>query len=204
MGNTLVAKERTEFTSAHLHEIRNHGGIPAVLYGNSIENKAIEVDVKDLRKMLAQVGMNGVIQLEINGQKENVMMKEYQYDSLNSKYIHADFQAIDLSEEISADVQLKLTGEAQGTKEGGILQQVLYEVTVTAKPGDLPESIEVDIAGLQIGDTITIADIRSNTSVEINQEDEEVIASVLAPRLEEESEAEEASAEPTDGAAETV
>ncbi|MEH6940692.1 50S ribosomal protein L25/general stress protein Ctc [Bacillus sp. JJ722] len=191
MGSTLLAKERKEFTKSKLHGMRLQGDIPAVIYGGKIESTPIAVSVKSLKKTISDVGKNGIIQLKLNGQQENVMMKEYQYDSLKNEYIHVDFLAVNLSEDVTSNVQLKLVGTPKGVKEGGTLQQALYEVAVTAKPKDLPESIEVNVTDLQIGETLTIGNIKSNASIEINHEEDEVIASVLAPKLEAEEEATE-------------
>lgn len=191
MGSTLLAKERKEFTKSKLHEMRLQGDIPAVIYGGKIKSTPIEISAKSLKKTLSDIGKNGIIQLKLNDQQENVMMKDYQYDSLKNEYIHVDFFVVNLSKDVTSNVLLKLTGTPNGVKEGGTLQQALYEATVTAKPKDLPESIEVDVGDLQIGGTLTIGDIKNKISIEINHEDDEVIASVLAPKLEGEEDAAE-------------
>ncbi|WP_019244508.1 MULTISPECIES: 50S ribosomal protein L25/general stress protein Ctc [Bacillus] len=192
MSYILSVQERKEFKSSSLHTIRENGGIPAVLYGNNHESKAIEVSLKDLHKAIQHVGRNGVIELHINNEKLNVMMTEYQYDSLKSEFVHADFLIVNLSKDIEADVSLVLVGEPKAVEHGGMLQQVLHEVSVTAKPNDIPEYIEVDIAQLDMNDAVTIKDIKAKISVKINHDDDEVIATILPPRLEDSLEQEQA------------
>lgn len=186
MGNTLTAKERNGSKKSLLRTIRSNGGIPAVIYGGKQESKAIEVRVKDLRKTIQDAGVNGIIELDVSGNKQNVMMTEYQYDSIKNEFIHADFLVVNLSKKMTADAPINLIGKAQGVKDGGVLQQSLHQVSVSARPKDLPEHIEVDVSHLLVGDTITIGDVRGNFSVTIENEDSEVIASILAPRQEEE------------------
>ncbi|WP_050613571.1 50S ribosomal protein L25/general stress protein Ctc [Bacillus testis] len=201
MSETLKAQERKEFKHSNVVSIRKKGSIPAVVYGANMESTPVEVDATELSKTLKAVGRNGVIELAVGNQKKNVMLTDYQYDYLDNKFIHADFLAVNLNKKLEADVTLVLEGTASGVKdEGGILQQTLYEVSVTARPTDLPENITVDISSLSIGDTVTVGDIRKNVSVEINNDDEEVIATVLAPRLAEDTEEDEAAAavEPTE------
>ena len=184
MGNVLAAKERVDGKRSNLRLIRENGGIPAVVYGHNQDNTPIEVNGKELRKTLQDVGRNGIIELQLENDKKNVMLTEYQMDSLTNKFIHVDFLAVNLSRKVTAGVPLVAVGTPAGVKEGGILQQTLHEVAVTARPKDLPESIEVDVSNLQIGDAIYLKDIEEQVSAAIETEGDEVIASVLAPKLE--------------------
>lgn len=191
MGNVLAAKERTSANKSVLTAIRRNGGIPAVVYGNNMESTPIEVNTKALHKTLQHSGKNGIIELEIGNNKLNVLLMEYQMDSLKNEFIHADFLAVNLTKKLTTNAALNLTGAAQGTKEGGVLQQSLFEVAVTARPKDLPDTVDVDVSALNIGDTITVGDIRDQIAVTLENGDEEVIASVLAPRVEETASSEE-------------
>ncbi|MFS0784145.1 50S ribosomal protein L25/general stress protein Ctc [Bacillus sp. 1P06AnD] len=193
MSQTLKAKERKELKHSNVTAIRGKGNIPAVVYGGKVDSTPIEVNELELIKTIQDNGRNGVIELDLEGKTQNVMLTDYQYDHLKNVFIHADFLAVNLSKKIDADISIVLEGEAKGVKEeGGVLQQVLHEISVSARPNDLPENVVVDISGLAIGDTITIGDIRKTISADVNNEDDEVIASVLAPRLEPETEDEEA------------
>jgi large subunit ribosomal protein L25 len=186
MSAVLQAKERTEFRKSNLTKLREQGNIPAVIYGSGIDSKPIYVSAGELIKTIREVGRNGIFSLNINGEQHQVILGDYQEDPLKKEMIHADFRAVDMSSEINAEVRIDLIGEAAGVKDGGVLQQPLHSLSITAKPGDIPNSIEVDVTNLQVGETLTIADIKGNKPYRINHDDEEVICSILPPKQEEE------------------
>ncbi|MGD7046456.1 50S ribosomal protein L25/general stress protein Ctc [Jeotgalibacillus proteolyticus] len=188
MSSVLKATKRSGFKKSDITELRNAGKLPAVVYGYKVENTSVYVDEIDLVKTIREVGRNGIIDLDIEGNKQKVVLSDYQSDFLKDEIIHADFLAVNMSSELDVDVTVHLTGEAAGTNEGGVVQTTLHELSISAKPSDIPEYIEVDISKLEIGDAVSVGDIRSNYNVTINHEDDEAIASVLAPRVEEEPE----------------
>jgi large subunit ribosomal protein L25 len=115
-----------------------------------------------------------------------VILSDYQADPLKKEIIHADFLAVDMSAELQVQVRIQLDGEAAGVKDGGVLQQPLHEVTITATPDNIPQAIHVDVTNLQVNENYTIADIKQGKNFTINHDEEEVIVSILAPRQEEE------------------
>ena len=187
MAMTLQATKREEFKRSSLRKLRENGKFPAVVYGNNKPTSPIYVDEGEFLKAMKESGRNGVLALDLGGQKESVMLGEYQQDSIKGHMIHADFLAVNMSEELEVDVRIDLVGEAAGVKEGGVIQQSLHEVTVSAKPNEIPASIEYDISNLQIGDTIIVADLNQDGDYTITQDEDEVIASILAPRVEAEA-----------------
>lgn len=186
MSTTLQATKRTGKKHSNLTALRKEGDIPGVVYGSKMENTSIALSEINFLKVIKDVGRNGVISLEIDGKSHNVVLNEYDVDPIKRKIIHVDFLAVDLSKEITATVRVNLVGEAAGVKDGGVLQQSLHEVSLTAKPNDIPASIDIDVSDLQVADTITIGEIKAYNHIEINHEKDEVIASILAPRQEEE------------------
>lgn len=186
MSTAIQAVERTEFRNSALTKIRNEGNIPAVVYGNRLESKSVYINGADLIKMMREVGRNGVFPLDLNGKKVNVMLTEYQADPIRNEILHADLLAVDMSKEISADVRITLVGQAEGVKDGGVLQQALHEVSITATPANIPTAIEVDVTSLAIGDTLTVGDIKATKGFEINSDLEQTIVSILPPKAEEE------------------
>ena len=186
MTATLQAKKRTTEKHSNLTKLRNEGEIPGIVYGSKVENTAISLNEANFLKTIREVGRNGVISLDIDGETYNVVLNEYDSDPIKRGIVHVDFLAVDLSKAISAPVRVSLVGEAAGVKDGGVMQQALHELTVTAKPNDIPTSIDIDVTDLQVGDTITVGDVKGYDKIEINHEQEEVIASILAPRQEEE------------------
>lgn len=186
MATNLEVQKRDTKQHSQVTEIRNAGRIPGIIYGYQSENITVSVDSLELIKAIREHGRNAVFSVTVDGSKLNVLLHEYQVDPLKDELIHVDFLAVNMSEEVEADVRIDLVGDSSGVKEGGVLQQVLYEVTVAATPDKLPEAIEVDIAKLAIGDALTIGDIPKDKNYEIKTEAEEVVVTVSAPRTEEE------------------
>lgn len=127
-----------------------------------------------------------MLSLNVNGTQRNVMVHEVQTDPLKNKIIHVDFLAVNMSEDVDATVRVILSEECAGVKDGGVLQQALHELSITTKPDQIPDAITVDVSNLQVGENITVADIRGQYGFTINHEDTETICSVLPPRQEEE------------------
>jgi large subunit ribosomal protein L25 len=186
MSTVLQAKERKEFRHSALRKIRDNGNIPAIIYGAKVENKPVFVSSADLTKTIRTVGRNGVISLDVDGSKFDVVLTDYQEDSFKKEILHVDFLAVDKSSKINVEVRLVLVGEAVGVKDGGVLQQSIHQLSITSTPDHIPQQIEVDISNLQVGETVLAGDIPSAGTFSINHEDEEVVASILPPRQEEE------------------
>ncbi|MCM3745662.1 50S ribosomal protein L25/general stress protein Ctc [Sporosarcina luteola] len=188
MSTAIQSKTRETKTRSALTALRNDGFIPSVVYGYNVKNTPIAVKEGDLLKTLREVGRNGVINLELDGKKLNVVLNEFQEDALKGEIRHADFLSIDMAEELEVDVTVQLIGESIGGKEGGIVQQPNHAVKIKVKPTDIPESFEVDISELQIGETLSVADIREKSKFEILNDDDHALVTISAPRSEEELE----------------
>ncbi|MBU8685668.1 50S ribosomal protein L25/general stress protein Ctc [Bacillus haynesii] len=188
----LKAEERTDSRRSSLRKIRQSGFVPGVIYGKNLENKSVALDSIELLKILRAEGKNTIINLDINGDQHSVMVTELQTDPLKDSIVHADFKVVDMEVEMEATVPVNLTGEAEGIKQGGVLQQPLYEMSVTAKPKNIPQTIEVDISSLEVNDVLTVGDIPSKGDYSFNHEPDEVVASILPPQKQEETEAESA------------
>lgn len=186
MSTVLQAKERKEFRNSNLTDIRQKGNIPAIVYGSKMESTPIYLSGAEFHKTIKTVGRNGIISLDVDGNKHEVILNDYQADPIKNEVIHVDFLAVDMNKELTANVRVDLVGDALGVKDGGVMQQSLHDISITAKPNNLPPSIEIDISNLQVGETITIGQIKASSEFRINHDEEEVIASILAPRQEEE------------------
>lgn len=184
MESVLTANRREHGRRSQLTELRDRGDIPAVVYGYQVENTPILVNSVDFIKTMREVGRNGVISLDLNGKKVNVILQDYQEDPLKNEVTHADFIAVDMKQEIEVFVRVELVGEAEGAKQGGVTQQILHELSVTATPSNIPEVFEVDVTDQQIGDTLTVGDIKNKYNVTINHEENETIVTVQPPREE--------------------
>jgi large subunit ribosomal protein L25 len=189
MEASLLAQVRTGRGKGYRHRLAAQGKIPAVVYGKAIGNIPVEVELRALKNILAgEGGRNTLINLKITGEgqerQDKVLIKELQYDSLRGELIHADFQQVSLTEKITTTVPVELEGEPVGVKQGGILQQQMRELEISCLPADIPEVITMDISGLEMGDTVHVADLPVPAGVKVLNDPEEVVATVVAPAIE--------------------
>ncbi|WP_042220781.1 50S ribosomal protein L25/general stress protein Ctc [Oceanobacillus manasiensis] len=182
MAVKLKSTNREDLTKSATKQVRNSGRVPAVVYGQAKEPKAISVDSIELVKTVRDEGRNAIISLDIeNSEAVDVMLHDYQIDPIKDELIHADFYVVNMSEDMDVEVALRLEGEAQGSKDGGVVQQPLYVLQVRAKPNSIPEEITVDISSLEIGESLTVADLPTSGSYEILDEQDTTVATILAP-----------------------
>jgi large subunit ribosomal protein L25 len=174
--------------------LRREGLVPGIVYGGGEEPLAFQVDSRELRQALAHAG--AVLDLTIDGAGATpVVLKELSRHPVNGETLHVDLLRVRLDQAIQSTVVVELTGadDAPGVKEGGVLEQITREVTIEALPTDIPDSLEHDVSGLQIGDTVTLATVTAPSGVTLVDDPETVIATVTPPRLqlEDENEIEE-------------
>ncbi|PRO64394.1 50S ribosomal protein L25/general stress protein Ctc [Alkalicoccus urumqiensis] len=181
MVTVLKAAVREDFKKSRLTKTRQQGNIPAVVYGKKMESKAIAVDEIDFIKTMREEGKTGVFKLEIDGQQTDVMIYDYQFDTMKNEVVHVDFYAADMNVEMDADVPVHVDGEAPGVKEGGVLQQAVYELSVRALPQQLPDQINVNVEELEMNGSILVKDLKSGANYEFNNDPEEVVVSITPP-----------------------
>ena len=191
----LLVQERTRFGSSESRRLRREGLIPGVLYGRG-EPKSISVAERELRSALTgEGGLHAILDVVVEGTSSShpSVLKEYQQDVVRGGLTHIDLYEVRLDVPIQATVTVTLTGEAAGTREGGVLSQVTRELTVEALPLEVPEHLDFDISEMHIGDTARLADLTAPEGVTLLDDPETVLATVTLPtRVEEpEPEAEE-------------
>ena len=146
MSTNIQSEARVPSKQSTLTQLRKEGFVPAVVYGYKTEATSISVKERELLKTLSVTGRNGVIKLNVDGKDINVVLNDYQSDALKGEIQHADFLAINMTEELEVDVLVHLVGESVGLKEGGVLQQPNREVTIKVKPSDIPDTFDIDIS----------------------------------------------------------
>ena len=174
---------------------RAEGRVPAIVYGQGMEPVSISVDRREFVTALhTDAGMNVLLDLEINGDTTLALTRELQRDPVRGTLLHADFVKIDRTQEVEVEVPVHIVGESPGVKEGGVLENPLFQLHVRSLPGNVPESIDADISGLAIGDALRVAELAGGRDFEILNDPDAVVASVAAPITEAELEAMEAEA----------
>ncbi|MFB0506456.1 MAG: 50S ribosomal protein L25 [Thermodesulfobacteriota bacterium] len=158
----LLAKLRTTLGKEASRKLRQKGLVPAICYGPRTDPVPLTLDSKELMKAI-HMGENVLIDLMIEDGKKAaekvVVVRDLQTDPIKDQCIHADLFEVVMDEEISVEVPIVLVGKPEGVKMGGVLEQITREITMECLPTDIPQSIEVDVSHLDIGDTIHIGDI---------------------------------------------
>ncbi len=191
-GLTVQARESDGSRGAR--RLRREGKVLGVVYGGGQDPVAFQVDARTLRQALAHSG--ALIDLTIEGSGSTpVVVKEHDRHPVTGATVHLDLLRVRLDVAIQATVVLELLGvdDAPGVKEGGVLEQVTRELTIEALPTEIPDSLEHQVAEMQIGDTITLDALTAPSGVKLVDDPETVIATLSPPRLqlEEEPEIEE-------------
>ncbi|MCB0978029.1 MAG: 50S ribosomal protein L25 [Acidimicrobiales bacterium] len=172
--------------------IRAEGKVPAVVYGLDADPVAITVDWRPLRAALTtEAGLNVLVDLEIDGKVDLTIVKELQRHPIRGDVLHVDFLRVSADAAITVEVPIVLEGEAKEvTNEGGTVDQVLFTLSVNAKPADIPNELTVDISGLTIGEAIRVSDVTLPAGVTTDVDPDEHVVSGLHGVVEEEAPAE--------------
>jgi len=185
----LTAEKRT-VRGRKARVLRSGGKVPAVVYGRGVKSELLEVESRELEKVYAKTGGNKIVALKIgSGRARNVLIYDVQHGALRGELTHADFYVVRMDEVLRAEVPLHFAGESTAVyRDEGTLLKNMEAVEVECLPGDLPESIEVDISVLDdFEKTITLADLALPEGVKLVHEDlGALVARVEPPRSDEE------------------
>jgi large subunit ribosomal protein L25 len=168
-------------------KLRAQGKIPGVLYGMREAPKSIALDPSALNRLLHKsgAGLNTLIDLQVGGAQQTVLVKALQRDPVTGVYLHVDFYRLDLTRLITVEVPVQLVGRAKGLENGGILDHPLREIEVECLPTAIPERIEVDVSGLDVGDSLHVSDLVLPAGVTLKTDPALSVASVVLPASEE-------------------
>ena len=177
--------ERDSRGTRESRRLRKQGLIPGVLYGRGKEPHAFCVAERELRRALTgDGGLHAILDVTLDGQNtaRPSILKQYQQDPVKGTLTHIDLQEVRLDEAIQARVVVELIGEPVGVTEGGVLSQVVREITVEALPLEVPEHLDLDVTGMAIGDTLRLVDLPVQEGVKFLDDPEEtVLATVTMP-----------------------
>ncbi len=181
----LIVEAREHLGSRESRRLRRRGIVPGVLYGSG-EPVAIAVEERELRRALTgAAGLHSILDVEIGGRGSShaSILKEYQVDPVRGFLTHIDLQEVRLDQAITASVNVQLIGgdDAPGVREGGVLSQPLREINVEALPLEVPEHLDLDVSGMEIGGTLRLADIAVPEGVVFLDDPETVIATLTPP-----------------------
>lgn len=185
MEAVLEARARAGKSKGYKHDLLKKGGIPAVVYGKNFGSMPIELNAGALEKILEEAGSNTLIDMKINEKEKSqdckVLVRAVQRDPVKRTLIHADLHQVSLKDKVYSTVPIQLTGSSCGVSAGGILTMPAHGVHVECLAARIPDSIMVDISGLDIGEAITIADLTLPPDVKVTEEPHTVLVTVSAP-----------------------
>jgi large subunit ribosomal protein L25 len=198
MSNEIIlnADLRVRTGTNKTREIRREDSmVPAIIYGNEEESKNIKLKLNELTKASEnELFYTQVLKILLEGNEEKVVLKELQREPVKGKFLHADFQRVSSKTKLKVVVPFRFNGEedCEGVKtDGGVLAKAISEIEIACLAGNIPEAIEIDITNLMLNEAIRLSDINLPEGAEIpgfDEENDQMIVSVNAPRAEEEPE----------------
>jgi len=189
----LKTNIRTTTGNGPARRLRQKGQIPAVLYGPGTESVLLSVNISDIDMILkkgriGQALLNLVILNNEETSTKTVMVKELQHHPVSRDFLHIDFYEVAMDRKIMVNIPVTTIGKAKGVETGGILQIIRRELEVQCFPLDVPESIEIDITDLDVGDSIRLGDIARQSKIEFLDDENFTVVTVVIPKIEEEEE----------------
>ena len=191
----LEAKQRETSGKGAARRLRQNKAIPGIVYGSGSEPVMLSLDAIEFDKIIRENGSTGLFfNLEIEGNKgksKTVMLKQMQMDTFSLNYLHIDLHEIDMDTIVTVSIPVETVGQSKGVEEGGVLQMIRRELDVVCKPADTPDSIQIDISDLGIGDSVHVEEIDLGENVEIPFDVDFTVIAIGAPTEEEEIEEDE-------------
>lgn len=197
----LSAKKRTDSGKGAARKLRSAQQIPGIIYGHNREPQMLALDWRELERMLERIAPETtVIELDIDGTTSRTLIREIQRHPFKRQVLHVDFLELVAGERVTVDVPVVLVGTPAGVRNsGGILDQILREVTVDVDPSSIPNHIELDVSALEVNESLHVSNLAAPEGVEIQDDPDATVCVVAPPRVEAEPEPAVAEAE-TEGA----
>lgn len=200
MNIKINAEKRNLGKRSNLTELRKKGFIPGIIYGDGQEGIKIAFNTRDYtREYKKSIGEVAFFDITVDGKTYKTFIKEKQIHPLTREIVHIDFIELHKGKSITIDIPINFDGEAPGIKEGGILEIIHRKIQITCLPKDIPDEIKIDISGLNIGDSIRVADIDLSEDIVVDLSGNITIVTLSLPKIVEEPEEEEEKLEGEEG-----
>ncbi len=195
---TLKASVRTETGKGAARKIRQAGNIPAVIYGHGRESQALTTNARDFDRLARGTAISStVIELHIDGRVSRTLIREIQRHPFKRSVLHIDFQELVAGETVVVNCPIVYIGTPEGVRsEGGILDQIMHELSIEVDPADIPGHINADISDLRIGKALRVSDLTLPAGVTVLDDPEATVAIVSPPRVADEATSAGETAEP--------
>lgn len=181
---TLNAKVRTGAGKGAARKLRQSGEVPAIIYGHGRAPQSLSVNGRELDRLLSSIAVSStVVELAVDGSTSRTLIREIQRHPYKPLVLHVDFQELVAGEKVTVDIPLVFVGTADGVRNGGgILDQIMHEISVEVDPANIPNHIDVDVTPLSIGRSIHVSDLVVPAGVEVLNDPEATVCTVSAPK----------------------
>lgn len=188
----ISAQKREDVGSNKVNKLRVESLIPAVIYKKGEETKSLQLDAREFQLTFRKAGTTSVIELDVNGQTHPVIVKDVQLHPVRREVLHIDFQEINMDEKIKVLIPVNLLGRDEIKLQPSVLSQLLNEVEVECLPGNIPNTADVDVSGMDFETAIFVRDldIAKDENIEILEEQDTVVCTLSEPQEVEEDEEE--------------
>ncbi|MBA3919600.1 MAG: 50S ribosomal protein L25 [Gemmatimonas sp.] len=193
---TLSANSRAETGKGAARKIRQAGNIPAVIYGHNREPQSLVLNSRETEKLVKSISTKStVIELSIDGKTARTLIREVQRHPFKRTILHIDFQELVAGETVTVKCPIVYVGTPEGVRlEGGILDQIMHELTIQVDPGNIPNHIDVDVSGVKLGKSLHVSDLTLPAGIKVMDDAGSTVCVVAPPKVQAEA--------PADGAAE--
>ncbi|WP_291159055.1 50S ribosomal protein L25/general stress protein Ctc [Gemmatimonas sp. UBA7669] len=193
---TLTANSRAETGKGAARKIRQAGNIPAVIYGHNREPQSLVLNSRETEKLVKSISIKStVIELAIDGKTARTLIREIQRHPFKRTILHMDFQELVAGETVTVKCPIVYVGTPEGVRlEGGILDQIMHELTIQVDPGNIPNHIDVDVSGVKLGKSLHVSDLTLPAGIKVMDDAGSTVCVVAPPKVQAEA--------PADGAAE--
>lgn len=191
MAETLQAEPRDAHGKRNAKRLRSHGKVPAVLYGHGKKTLSLAIPADEIKAAVRHGSR--VVQFK-GAASDSALIKEMQYDTFGLEILHVDFARVSAHERVRVKVPLEVRGQSAGVKEGGVLEHLIHEVEIECPVSAIPDKLQINIAALKIGDSLTVGQATLPEGVKVVSQQEEIAVQCLKPLEEAEEEASPAAA----------
>ena len=182
----LSASPRTSNGTGNARKLRQSGKVPAVIYGHGREPQSLAIEARELERLLERVSAaSTVIDVSIDGRSARTLIREIQRHPFKKHILHVDFQELVAGEKVDVDVPIVLVGTPEGVRGGGILDQVMHQLSIRVDPANIPNHVDVDVSTLTIGHSVHVGELNVPAGVEVLDDEEATVCTVSAPRASE-------------------
>jgi len=206
MSKVILNAEKREVIGKKVNQLRREGKLPAVIYGSNMDPMAITLNLREASKILANATSSTLVAIKVNGKEHTALVRERQKNYILNQLIHVDFLAVSMDEKIKAEVPVITEGVSPAVKDfNAVLVTGISTVEVSAYPQDLPENFVIDLSEIKnLGDTITVGDLKVSENVEILSSLEDIVISATGMSVSAEEAAEGEELEGSDSEPEVI